>query len=161
MLDRKCRKCEATDETQQHLCPALSDSSLVLGTLERLNQNKPFIEYIYIIKYLFVRRNFPLKQTKELRKWQSVRLSSISDLYPSHQVRCRNCGRNRLAWNLQSLPESNRTSSRTLWLLSLFIHGNSFSLSLQWDFSSLFLNGLWFSYSLWPRLWRKGFICSK
>ena len=70
MLDRKCRKCEATDETQQHLldCPALSDSSLVLGTLERLNQNKPFIEYIYIIKYLFVRRNFPLKQTKELRQ---------------------------------------------------------------------------------------------
>jgi len=34
MLDRKCRKCEATDETQQHLldCPALSDSSLVRGT---------------------------------------------------------------------------------------------------------------------------------
>ena len=34
MSDRKCRKCEATDETQQHLldCPALSDSSLVRGT---------------------------------------------------------------------------------------------------------------------------------
>ena len=34
MSDRNCRKCEATEETQQHLldCPALSDSSLVLGS---------------------------------------------------------------------------------------------------------------------------------
>ena len=33
MSDRKCRKCEATEEAQQHLldCPALRDSSLVLG----------------------------------------------------------------------------------------------------------------------------------
>ena len=33
ILDRKCRKCEATEETQEHLldCPALMDSSLVLG----------------------------------------------------------------------------------------------------------------------------------
>ena len=33
-LDKKCRKCETTEETQQHLldCPALSDSSLVLGS---------------------------------------------------------------------------------------------------------------------------------
>merc|ERR1712024_41377 len=34
MTDRKCRKCEATEETQQRLldCTALGDSSLVLGT---------------------------------------------------------------------------------------------------------------------------------
>ena len=34
MSDRNCRKCEATEETQQHLldCPALSDSSLVLDS---------------------------------------------------------------------------------------------------------------------------------
>ena len=34
MSDRKCRKCEATEETQQHLldCPSLSDNSVVLGT---------------------------------------------------------------------------------------------------------------------------------
>ena len=33
ILDRKCRKCEATEETQEHLldCPALMDSSLVQG----------------------------------------------------------------------------------------------------------------------------------
>ena len=31
---RKCRKCEATEETQQHLldCTALGDNSLVLGS---------------------------------------------------------------------------------------------------------------------------------
>ena len=33
-LDEKCRKCEKSDETQEHLleCSALSDSSLTLGT---------------------------------------------------------------------------------------------------------------------------------
>ena len=34
MSDRRCRKCEATEETQQHLldCTALGDNSLVLGS---------------------------------------------------------------------------------------------------------------------------------
>ena len=33
-LDKKCRKCEQSEETQEHLldCPALGDSSLVLGS---------------------------------------------------------------------------------------------------------------------------------